>query len=111
MKFLNFHQNPHENEIILAKSQFPVGMRFTERKKKELNVYGSRLGNEGSVKGSVHWHMIFKENKSLDYTLSHLSAHVVNRLLRENRKTMTQVLSGILFKNVTIQILNFIPVS
>ena len=55
--------------------------------------------------------MIFKENKSLDYTLSHLSAHVVNRLLRENRKTMTQVLSGTLFKNVTIQILNFIPVS
>ena len=45
-------------------------------------------------------------------TLCHLSAHVVNRLLRENRKTITKILSGKnLFKNVTLQILNFIPVS
>ena len=44
--------------------------------------------------------------------MSHLSAHVVNRLLRENRKTILKFLSGKkLLKNVTLQILNFIPVS
>ena len=46
------------------------------------------------------------------YTLSHLSAHVVNRLLCENWKTIPKYLSGKkLFKNVTLQILNFNPVS
>ena len=43
--------------------------------------------------------------------LSHLSAHVVNHLLRENGKTIPKLLSSTkLFKNVTLQILNFIPV-
>ena len=37
---------------------------------------------------------------------------MVNRLLREKRKTIQKILSGKkLFKNVTLQILNFIPVS
>ena len=41
-----------------------------------------------------------------------LSAHVVNHLLRKNRKTIPKFLSGKkLFKNVTLQILNFIPIS
>ena len=45
-------------------------------------------------------------------SLSHLSVHVVNRLLRENRKSIPKFLSGKkLFKNVTVQILNFIPIS
>ena len=45
-------------------------------------------------------------------TLSHLNAHMVNRILRENRKTIPKCLSGIkLFKNVTLQILNFIPIN
>ena len=44
--------------------------------------------------------------------LSHLSAQVVNRLLRENRKSIPKFLSSKkLLKNVTLQILNFIPVS
>ena len=43
---------------------------------------------------------------------SHLSVHIVNRLLRENQKTIPKYLSGKkLLKNVTLQILNFIPVS
>ena len=38
-------------------------------------------------------------------------AHTVNRLLRENQKTIPKFLSdNKLFKNVTPQILNFIPV-
>ena len=46
------------------------------------------------------------------YTLFYLSAHVVNRLLRENWNTIPKFLSGkILLKNVTVQILNFTPVS
>ena len=46
------------------------------------------------------------------HVVSRLSAHVVNRLLRENRKTIPKFLSGKkLLKNVTLQILNFIPVS
>ena len=41
-----------------------------------------------------------------------LCAHVVNRLLRENRKTISKCLSvKKLFKTVSLQILNFIPVS
>ena len=41
-----------------------------------------------------------------------ISEHVVNRLLRKNQKTIPKFLSGKkLFKNVTLQILNFIPVS
>ena len=44
--------------------------------------------------------------------LSHLSAHVVNQLFHENRKTIPKILSGKkLLKNVTLQVLNFIPVS
>ena len=44
--------------------------------------------------------------------LSHLSVRVVNRLLRENLKSFPKFLSGKkLLKNVTLQILNFIPVS
>ena len=47
-----------------------------------------------------------------DTTLSHVSAHMVNRLLRKNRKTIPKFLIGKkLFKNVTLQILNVIPVS
>ena len=42
--------------------------------------------------------------------LPHLSAHVVNRLLRENWKPIPKFLSGKkLFKNVTLQILKFYP--
>ena len=45
--------------------------------------------------------------KSADsLTLFHLSAHVVNCLLRENQKTIPKILSD---KNATLQILNFIP--
>ena len=52
------------------------------------------------------------KTKNTKKTLSHLSAHMVNRLLRENRKTIPKFLSGKnIFKNVTLQILNFIPVS
>ena len=44
--------------------------------------------------------------------MSHLSVHVVNRLLREKQKTIPKYLSvKKLLKNVTLQILNFIPVS
>ena len=44
--------------------------------------------------------------------LSHLSAHVVERLLRENQMTIPKFLSGKkLLRNETLQILNFIPVS
>ena len=54
----------------------------------------------------------YQSNTSRLLKLSHLSAHVVNRLLRENRKTIPKCLSGkTLLKNVTLQILNFIPVS
>ena len=44
------------------------------------------------------------------HVLSNLTAHVVNRLLLEKRKTIPKFLNGkILFKNETLQILNFIP--
>ena len=44
--------------------------------------------------------------------LSHLNAHVVNRLLRENRKSIPKLFNGKkLLKNVTLQILNFILIS
>ena len=44
--------------------------------------------------------------------VSHLSAHVVNRLLCENRKSIPISFNGKkLFKNVTLQILNFILIS
>ena len=47
-----------------------------------------------------------------DQTLSHLSAHVVNRLLHENRKSIPKFLSGKnTSKNVTLQALNFILLS
>ena len=51
-------------------------------------------------------------NRSLKKNLSHLSAHVVNHLLRENRKSIPKVLSGkkLLKYLLTLQILNFIPV-
>ena len=46
---------------------------------------------------------------SLLLTLAHLSAHVVNRLLRENWKSIPIFFNGKkIFKNVTLQILNFI---
>ena len=45
-------------------------------------------------------------------TLSHLSAHMVNRLLRENRKSIPNLFNAKkLVKNVTRQILNFILIS
>ena len=48
----------------------------------------------------------------LTYTLSHLSLHVLNRPLRENRKFIPKCFNGKrLFKNVTLKILNFILVS
>ena len=44
--------------------------------------------------------------------MSHRSAFVVNRLLREKRKSIPKFLSGKkLFKTVTLKILNFIWVS
>ena len=44
--------------------------------------------------------------------MSHLSAHVVDCLLHENQKTIPKFWSGKkLLKYVTLQILNFIPVS
>ena len=43
--------------------------------------------------------------------LSHLSAEVIKRLLRENRKTIPKCLSVNLFKNASLHIINFIPVS
>ena len=47
-----------------------------------------------------------EEKKQQKKTLSHFSAHVVNRLLRENWKSILKVLSGKkLLKNVTLQIL------
>ena len=58
--------------------------------------------------------MLYTEHDYLSptLTLSHLSAHLVNRLLHANRKTIQIFLSGKnLFKNVTLQILNSIPVS
>ena len=43
--------------------------------------------------------------KELSKTLSHFSAHVVNHLLREKRKSIPKTLNRkILFKNVTLQI-------
>ena len=43
---------------------------------------------------------------------SHLSVHLVNRLLRENWKSIPKLLSGKnFFKNVTLQILNYIEIS
>ena len=48
----------------------------------------------------------------LKKTLFILTVHVVNRLLRENQKTIPNFISGKkLLKNVTLQILNFIPIS
>ena len=45
-------------------------------------------------------------------TLSLLSAHLVNRLLHENRKSIPKIFNGKkLFKNVTLHILNFILIS
>ena len=41
--------------------------------------------------------------------LSHLSAQVINRLLRENRKAIPKRLSVNLFKNISLHILNFYP--
>ena len=39
-------------------------------------------------------------------------SHVVNRLLRENRKTIPKFLNGKkLYKKITLQILSFIPIS
>ena len=44
--------------------------------------------------------------------MSHLSEHMVNRLLLENRKSIPKFFNGKkLLKNVTLQILNFILVS
>ena len=44
-------------------------------------------------------------------SVSHLIVHVVNRLLPENRKSIPNYLMlKTLFKNETLQILNFIPV-
>ena len=43
-----------------------------------------------------------------DDFLTHLSAHVVNRLLRENRKSITKHFNGKITENVTLQILNLI---
>ena len=48
----------------------------------------------------------------VELNLSHLTAHVVNRLLREKRKSVPNYFNGKkLLKNVTLQILNFILVS
>ena len=46
---------------------------------------------------------------SKTFNLSHPSAQVVNRLLRENRKSIQNFFNGKKrFKNVTLQILNFL---
>ena len=57
--------------------------------------------------------MYFKHKITIaTLNLSHLSVHVVNRLLHENRKSIPKFLSGKkLFKIVTLQTLDFIPVS
>ena len=49
---------------------------------------------------------MFSEILGQERKMSPFNVYVVNRLLRENRKTILKV-----FKNVTLQILNFIPVS
>ena len=51
--------------------------------------------------------------RNFTWTLSPLSAHVVNRLLRENRKSIPNFLmvKQTFFKNVTLQMLNFILTS
>ena len=50
--------------------------------------------------------------KDWEAKLSYLSAHVVNRLLRENQKTIQKFLCvKKLFKTISLQMLNFIPVS
>ena len=55
----------------------------------------------------LSWH-----NKLISPDLSHLSVRVVNHLLCENRKSIPKFFNGKkLFKNVTLQILNFILVS
>ena len=47
-----------------------------------------------------------------DKTLSHLSVHMVNHLLHENWKSIPNFFNGKkLFKDVTLQILNFIGIS
>ena len=54
------------------------------------------------------WRLRFPHYKSMGA----FSAHVVNRLLREKRKSIPKILSGKnLFKNVALKILNFIWVS
>ena len=73
--------------------------------------YGRVLKGEAQGKGGVCKTRIGGQHPSKK-TLSHLSAHMVNCLLRENQKTIPKFLSGKkLFKNVTLQILNFIPVN
>ena len=58
-----------------------------------------------------HFDIIHWKTRGFSYNLSHLSAHVVNRLLREKWKCIPKFLSGEkLLKNVTLQIFNFIPV-
>ena len=48
----------------------------------------------------------------LDYTLSHLNAHVVSRFCAKRRLAIPKLLSfKNLYKYVTLQILNFILVS
>ena len=51
------------------------------------------------------------QNRPIIANLSPLSAQVIICLLRENQKTIPKCLSVNLFKNVSLHILNFIPVS
>ena len=64
------------------------------------------LGVVGLVMVDVEVVVVLKKNSS------HLSVHLVNRLLSENRKSIPKTIKGKnLLKNVTLQILNFILIS
>ena len=74
-----------------------------------FNGHWKKLNNDFLVTCSYtfcHPSLAKKQN------LSHLSVHMANCLLRENRKSIPNFLTGKkLLKNVTLQVLNFIPVS
>ena len=102
---------PKYNQFQSALQWFHIkqflGYVYTKNKSAVyLSVYSvrSKCKVEGLRSMTITW--IFYLRVYLN--LSHLIAHVVNRLLRENRKSIPNFLSGIkLLKNVTLQILNF----
>ena len=79
----------------------------TTWKKKQQKKKKKKKKNE-----NMSFSAFFGQNPTLGLTLSHLGAHLVNRLLDESRKSIPNFLKGKkLLKNVTLQILNYIPVS